>query len=470
MNRSRRVLASLLATTCLVAGVGTASAQVDPASPGSAGAGDPYFPDYGNGGYDVIHYRVHDRIGFNRGRLTGRTTVRATATQALSRFNLDMMLKVRSVTVDGEQATFRKPNRHELQVTPADPIAEGEVFEVRVKYAGTPKNREWNGEDVWLGNRREVVAMGEPQIAAWWFAANDHPSDKATFDISINVAKKKKVIANGELQEVRKGKERNTWHWRAAEPMAPYLAFFGAGSFALDRGRTATGLPYAYAVSRQLRKKQRTKAFRFLQTTPKVLAFLEEWLGDYPFSTTGGLVTGLDVNFALENQTRPTYPYTGGAGSSWLVAHELAHQWFGDKVAVQNWRDIWLNEGLATYFETLWADNYGWSTPQKWLLSEWGSYPRTFWKLKIGDPGGNRMFDYPVYQRGGMAVQALRQRIGDTDFKALLRAWVTDREHGSVEDFIALAEETSGEDLEGFFDAWLFSSTRPARTVANGLS
>lgn len=469
MNRSRRILASLVATTCLVAGVGSAAAEVDP-SPGSPGAGDRYFPDYGNGGYDVIHYDVHDRVGFNRGRLSGRTELRATATQSLSRFNLDMMLKVTAVKVNGQVAEFRKTNRHELQVTPASPIAEGTDFRVQVKYAGVPKRLRWNGERPWLGNRREIVAMGEPQMAAWWFAANDHPSDKATFDISIKVPKHKKVVANGELEKITKGKSRNTWHWRAAEPMAAYLAFFGAGNFALERGRTPSGLPYVYAVSRQLNQRQREQSFNLLRTTPKVLTFLEKWLGDYPFSSTGGLVTGLEVNFALENQTRPTYPYSGGKQSSWLVAHELTHQWFGDKVAVRNWRDIWLNEGFATFFEMLWADNYGSATPQKWLLREWGYYPQSFWQLKIGEPGAARLFDYPVYQRGGMAVQALRHRIGDADFKALLRAWLADRENGSIEDFIALAEETSGEELDGFFRAWLFSSKRPARTVANGLA
>lgn len=470
MTRLRRIIASLATTTCLVAGVTSAVADVDTPTPGAPGIGDPYFPDYGNGGYDVIHYDVRDKLGFKRGRLAGSTTLRATATQALSSFNLDLMLAVDSVTVDGEKARFRKTDRHELRVTPATAIAEGDTFRVRVKYHGTPGKLGWDGEKPWLGNRHEMVAMGEPQIAAWWFAANDHPRDKASFDIRIRVPKAKKAVANGSLVDVKRGKKRAVWHWRADEPMAAYLAFFGAGDFKLERGRTGAGLPYAYAVSRELGKRQRQRALRFLRTTPRVVAFLEKWLGDYPFASTGGLVTGLDVNFALENQTRPTYPYSGGKGSSWLVAHELTHQWFGDKVTVHDWRDIWLNEGFATFFETMWADNYGWPSMQKWLLSEWGAYSRPFWKVTIGDPGAGRIFDYPVYQRGGMAVQALRHRIGDADFKALLRAWLADRETGSIADFTALAEEVSGEDLDGFFDAWLNSSKRPARTAENGLA
>lgn len=471
MIGARRFIATLLTGVCMVGGLGAASAEVDRPTRGAKGIGDPYFPAYGNGGYDVIHYGVHDRIGLERGRVKGRTDVRARATKALSGFNLDLRLSVDSVTVNGRRAAFRKSNHHELRVTPRQPIAAGAVFLVRVKYHGRPGRLGWQGEKPWLADKREVVAMGEPQIAAWWFPANDHPRDKARFDIHIRVAKGKQAIANGRLVKVTRGKSANTWHWRAEEPMAAYLAFFAAGRFELDRGRTDDGLPYTNAVSKQLTRTERKRSLALMRSTPRVLAWLETWLGPYPYSTTGGVTTGLDVDFALENQTRPTYPYVGGTGSTWLVAHELAHQWFGDKVTVTNWRDIWLNEGFATYFETLWADNWGEATPQDWLLTSWQSNPAGshLWKLRIGDPGANRLFDNSVYERGAMTVQALRHRIGDADFRALLDAWLSDREHGSTSDFIALAEQVSGEDLEDFFTAWLSTPARPARTADNGL-
>lgn len=466
----RRKLLVVVSALCVLVGLGPATAVVDTPTRGSSGAGDRYFPTYGNGGYDVLHYAVHDRMALKKQRLSGFTRIRARATKSLRSFNLDLVLRVDSVTVDGQQARHRRPNRHELMVVPKKPIAAGKVFTVRVAYHGKPGKIGWNGERPWTAaNKREAVAMGQPQIAAWWFPANDHPRDKARFDIHINVPRGKKAIANGKLAKVTRGKKRTVWHWRADEAMTPYLAFFAAGDFGLHRGRTKAGLPYVYAVSRQLKKGQRKQALRFLRTTPKVIAFLEKWLGDYPFSTTGGVVTGTNVSFALENQTRPTYFYAGGAGSSWLVAHEIAHQWFGDKVALDTWRDIWLNEGFATYFETLWADNYGWSTPQKWLVNSWQAQGAGFWRLPIGNPGGHRIFDYPIYERGAMTVQALRHRIGDQAFKRLLRLWLADRENGSTAEFIELAEQVSGEDLDGFFDAWLFGSKRPARTAANGL-
>jgi aminopeptidase N len=466
------LLAVLLAGLAGSGSLGSAR-TAGPEALGASGAGDAYFPLDGNGGYDVAHYEVRDTMRLASGRLSGATTITATATSALSRFNLDLLLTVDSVTVNGHRARFTRPNRHELQVTPPTPLAAGEHFTVRVVHHGTPGRIAFGGERSWFGNAREVIAMNEPHIAAWWFAANDHPSDKASFDIHVRVPRGQQAIANGRLISRRVGTDWTTWHWRAREPMATYLAFFAAGRFRLERGRTASGLPFTFAVSRQLGDLQQRRSLALLRRTPKILAWLETWLGPYPFNSTGGVTTAHDTHFALENQTRPTYPYVGGASADWIVAHELAHQWFGDSVSVQKWRDIWLNEGLATFFEMRWTHYEGWGSGAAWLAGTWGTYPAAsdFWDLPIGAPGPNRLFDEEVYIRGAMAVEALRQRIGQTDLITLLRRWVSEKRsgNGSIAEFVALAEDVSGEDLAGFFQAWLFEPTRPAKTAENGL-
>lgn len=443
----------------------TAPAVAAP-TPGSSGLGDSYYPADGNGGYDVRHYGIHNRMLLAQQRVVGTTTVTAVATKDLSRFNLDFLLGVKSVRVNGRPARFTKTNRHELRITPRTPLTEGSRFTVRVAYAGRPAGIGWAGERAWLGNRKEVVAMGEPHVAALWFPANDHPRDKARFDIRITVRKGLQGVANGRLVSARRSAQATTWHWRAAEPMSTYLAFFAAGSFRFQRGRTTGGLPWINAVSRQLHPAQQKRAFEFLRTTPKVLRRLESWLGDYPFSTTGGLVTSLDTGFALENQTRPTYPNVGGAGQKGLVAHELAHQWLGDLVAVKGWKDIWVNEGLASYMELL-EDGWGFQRPEVWLRASWDP-DAVDWGVRIADPGRPDLFNWAVYVRGAMAVQALRNRIGTPALKKLLRAWVTGRSHGSVAEFERLAKAVSGEDLDGFFDAWLHARRMPAKTAANG--
>jgi aminopeptidase N len=211
---------------------------------------------------------------------------------------------------------------------------------------------------------------------------------------------------------------------------------------------------------------------KMLRRSPAFIRWLQSQLGTYPFSTTGGVVTSLNPGFSLENQTRPTYPGLG-RGSTSLMVHELAHQWLGDSVSVQNWRDIWLNEGAATFMEVRYAETHGGRSAHAWLMNRYTGIPRndSFWNLRIGNPGAARMFDGRIYFRGGMALQALRQRIGNADFWRVMRTWVRSHRNGngSTAEFRAVAQRISGANLKGFFDAWFFTPSKPARTRANGL-
>ena len=466
------VLAAAMLVLALVPGPQSASATVSrQATPGAEGIGDPYFPLDGNGGIDVLHYAVHDSYGLRSRHLTGHTTLTVRATQDLSRFDLDLLLPVRSVSIDGRRASFTKPVPHELRITPATPLPSGVRFVVRVRYAGHPGRITDAGESNWLADDHEVVAMHEPHMAPWWFPANDHPLDKASMDIHITTSRQAQVVANGRFVDRRVHGRRATTHWHAAEPMAPYLAFFAAGRFAVRHGRH-DGLPWYVAVSKAVPQPTRARSMRLMRRTPVLVDWLERQLGDYPFSSTGGLTTSLSPGFALENQTRPTYPVLA-AGSVGTVVHELAHQWFGDSVSVAGWRDIWLNEGAATFMQVRYAETHGGESGQLWLQRRYRglAHDHGFWDLGVVDPGPDRIFDWPVYERGAMTLQALRHRIGDRDFWLLLRTWLADRSgaNGSTEDFVALAEQLSGEDLAGFFEAWLSIRARPARTAENGL-
>jgi aminopeptidase N len=253
--------------------------------------------------------------------------------------------------------------------------------------------------------------------------------------------------------------------------MAPYLAFFAAGRFEVRHGVT-DGLPWYVAVSRRIEQSDRDRQMQLMLRTPAIVRWLQRQLGRYPFRDTGGLTTSLDPGFALENQTRPTYPVLGADGVTMMV-HELAHQWFGDSVSVANWRDVWLNEGAATFMEARYAERHGGQSAQAWLRE---TYDRVYdWSRVVADPGADiyDLFDSDtVYLRGGMTFQALRNRIGNDEFWPLLRAWL--RRHrdgnGSTEQFMALAEQRTGEDLDAFFRAWLYDTTQPAWTAANGLT
>lgn len=469
----RRTSAALLAAVVVAPVLIAQAASGEQSAPaGSSGVGDPYWPLDGNGGIDVASYRIKNRYDLPTQRLEGRTVLTLTATSDLGSFNLDFLLKASKVTVDGRRAEHSRPDKHELRITPDAPLAAGSTHRVVVHYAGNPGTKTYAGERNWLANDREVVAMNQPHMAPWWFPGNDHPSDKATFDVSTTVERGREVIGNGVLVSKEKTRRTVTWRWRAQDPMATYLAFFAAGDFEIERG-TTQGLPWVNAVSRLQDPRTRAGSMRALRTSAAVVRGLEQDLGPYPFEVTGGISTGLSVGFALENQTRPTYPTLGGPAES-LVVHELAHQWFGDDVAVARWSDIWLNEGAATFMEWRWTERRGTRTAADILR---GSYDTIaagdpFWRLTIGDPGKDRIFDNAVYERGAMTMQALRQRIGEEPFWRLLRTWLQQEAGGNAttQDFEALASSISGQDLTSFFAAWLRTPAKPARTADNGLA
>jgi aminopeptidase N len=435
---------------------------------GAPGIGDPYFPEDGNGGIDVLSYDVHDGYRFSDRRLRGRTTVTLRTTEALTSFDLDFLLPVRSVRLSTGAASFSRPDRHELRIHPARPLPTGTVLRATVAYSGHPGRVGWDGERSWLADRHEVVAMNEPHMAPWWFPADDHPLDKARMDLHLTVHRGYQVIANGLPADVRRHGDRTTYHWTGGGPMASYLTFFAAGRFHVERG-TSHGLPWYVAVSRQLPADEQRAAMQTLRRAPEIVHWLQHTLGRYPFDSTGGLITALQPGFALETQTRPTFP-------AWVtqttLVHELAHQWFGDSVAVRHWRDIWLNEGFATFMERLWTEEHGGQSVETWLRQTYAATPASgsFWNPDVADPGPSHLFDWPVYERGALALQALRHRVGRAMFTRILRTWVADRRfgHGTVDQFEALAEQVSHRSLGGLFDAWLRSPVRPADTADNG--
>jgi hypothetical protein len=214
--------------------------------------------------------------------------------------------------------------------------------------------------------------------------------------------------------------------------------------------------------------------FGFLARTsfarePEMLSFLSDNFGPYPFRDAGGIVDHLaGIGFALENQTRPIYAqelFYDQVGADSVVLHELSHQWYGDSVSVHFWRDVWLNEGFATYAEWLWAEHEGIATPQETFDGTFANIPADdpFWQLVVGDPGPDHLFDAPIYVRGAMTLQALRNAVGDDAFFRILRKWASSHRggNGSTPEFIELAERVSGQDLGALFDTWLFTAGKP---------
>ena len=211
-------------------------------------------------------------------------------------------------------------------------------------------------------------------------------------------------------------------------------------------------------------------ASRSFAREPEIIGFLSDTFGPYPFSAAGGIVDGIDgLGFALETQTRPIYSkdfFRNQLDGDIVVVHELAHQWYGDSLAVARWKHIWLNEGFASYAEWLWSEHEGLGSAQDTFDFYYNAIPAesTFWSVEIGDPGPDDLFHSAVYTRGAMTLHQLRLAVGDDTFFTILREWARRRAGGnvSIRQFIRLAEQLSGQQLDDLFTTWLFTTTKPA--------
>lgn len=498
---------------CLVVGLWLACgwqgpravAQGTPAagcSAGQVGIGDPYFPTMGNGGYDVEHYDLDLDIDVPTGEINAATvTIEATALVGLCAFNFDFEgLTIDGIAVDGTEAEFAR-NGKELTVTPDEPLDAGDAFTTVVRYHGTPVTPNFLGgasgsgpetpdadeashglggsdpdeslviQGGWFAGNDEVFVLGEPTGSRFWYPVNEHPADKATYTASYTVADPFVVVANGSPVAETDNGSTTTFVWDSRDPIASYLVTFHAGRLETENLVGPHGLPIRLAFAPSVPEAQRA-VFRKL---PEMIEYAETVFGPYPFESAGATVVGPVFGLALETQTLPIYGAMGSGETESLsqgalvglevtIFHELAHQWFGDSVSVANWRDIWLNEGFATYAEALWLEHtFGPDERDLMLESIYHGLPGKA-SVPTADPTQTELFSSAsVYGRGAMTLHALRLTVGDEAFFAILQAW-TARYHdanASTADFIATAEDVSGEDLGELFDTWLFDTRLP---------
>ncbi|GLW62111.1 peptidase [Actinomadura rubrobrunea] len=436
---------------------------VEHKTPGGPGLGDPYFPNAGNGGYDVRHYDVVLDYPGARGDVDATVTVNARATQPLSAFSLDYRgPEISSVTVEGRPAEYRRDGQ-ELTITPYAEIPAGQMFTTVVRYSGRPGPLTNGplGTYGWVPTRDGAVVLSQPDGAPTWLPVNDHPSDKATYSFRITVPKDLRAVANGRPGRVIRHEDSTTYEWSEESPMASYLAMVAIGRFRVRHGRVGripviTAVDPAYASS----------AKRVHRTTIDAVRWAAETFGPYPFSTAGAVVDDPKLDYALETQERPVY--AGFAPSEEFIVHEVAHQWFGNSVSLRNWQDIWLNEGFATYAEWLWRERdkrnrKAADTVFKRYYRLPGSSP--VFNPPPGDPGRDAMFGFSVYTRGAMCLHALRKRVGDRKFFTILRKWVQSHRDGTATtpEFVRLAEEVSGRELDRLFRVWLYEKGKPRR-------
>lgn len=445
---------------------------------GAPGIGDSFFPELGNGGYDVQSYRIalsvsDDLTAIDR----ATTTILATAQHDLSAFNLDFLgMTVDAVTVNGAAAEVSR-NGREMTVTPARALVAGEAMQIDVTYHGVPGTDE-DGDNLdfnngWFKYATGVLVASEPDGSAVWFPCNDHPLDKAKFQFVVEVPAPYLVAANGTLTQADIGEQRSTFTWDMDYPMATYLATVNIQTFEERTDTSASGVhirnyfPAAIADD----------AEATFQRQGDMIDYFETIFGPYPFDAYGVVVADIGLNFALETQTLSLFGknvVVNGASASGIpaesiIAHELAHQWFGNSLTPASWRDLWLNEGFASYAQVLWVEHEEGPARAGEILA--GFYAQSRNPSLVaqgisapGSPSPQRLFNAAVYLRGAWVLHALRLHIGDTAFFQLLRIYADSFRYGNVSttDFIGMAVAISGDPTAAdVLNAWIYDAEVP---------
>ena len=445
-------------STTIVESTTTTVETTDPRA-GGAGVGDPLFPGLGNTGYDVQHYDI--AIDVSGDEFRAQANLELIPSAPLTRFNLDLVgMQVDRVFIDGVEADFERSGR-ELIITPTSTLPPRNAATVKVEYRGTPEPIADPAGPIALGWHTEewgTYVASEPLGAATWFPSNDHPTDKATFVFRVTVPEGQVAAGPGILISETTTATRTTFVWASADPMATYLASIVTGDFAIVTSEETEGP----VIRNVLPTEQASQLLPALASTGEMLAEFEDKFGAYPFESYGVVAVPEPLSFALENQTLSLFD-TGFLALRRrtvenVLAHELAHQWFGNHVSPATWADIWLNEGFASWADHYWTELDGGTTFDERAADAAA--------LSLGPPTDvtpATMFDATVYRRGALTLEALRRQIGDERFFDLLQAWSAAFGGGtaSTDDFLELVRAREGVQAERLVESWLFDTTMP---------
>jgi len=436
-----------------------------PKKRGGAPVIDPYLPDNGNFGYRVSRYELELEYKVASNRLAGTATITAVALASLQTFTLDLAdgMGVSKVTVNGRRPAIFAASDGKLRIRLNSPLPAGSAMTITVRYGGTPRPiRTIWGEVGFEELSNGALVAGQPNGSPTWFPCDDHPSSKASYRIQISTESPYYAVAPGDLVSKRVRAGQTIWTYEQPEPTSTYLATLQIGMYDLVR------LPKA-PVRMQAAVPGRLQSHfdHDFGRQPAMMKLFIKLFGPYPFSAGYTVVVTDDpLEIPLEAQGVSIFGANhcdGDRRSERLIAHELAHQWFGNSVTARRWRDIWLHEGFACYAEWLWSEHSGGRTAAQLAHQHHQRLLVAPQNLLLSDPGPRDMFDDRVYKRGALTLHALRGAIGDDKFFALLRDWTGRYRHGTVvtDDFTGLAAEYTDSSLRPLWQAWLYSTRVP---------
>lgn len=439
-----------------------AVAEVEALDPANLTAGDPYAPELGNGGYDVQRYTLRVALRPGVTALEAKARIELQSTQPnLRQAPLDFVgFEIDSVTVDGAAAEFGRLEK-KLLVNLPTALAVGAPATIEVTYHGAPV-QEPSAYVPFISHLGlqfqpdHIYVVSEPDGARYWFPANDHPRDKATFRFEIIVPPGQTGVANGSLIETQPaaepafadGQPGDLFVWEHNFPMAPYHATVAVGPFVRVEDTSPGGVP----LRSYLFERDRARFEPFRAPIGEMVDWMTEQLGPYPFEAFGYVLVG-GLGGALETQTMVVTDRDSLSEN--ILAHELAHQWWGDWVSLHSWGEMWRSEGLATYVAALWLQRDDPAQLAADLAPRIEQGRQAPFPLR--NPPPNLLFSGPIYDEGSLLAAELRQTMGDDAFFAGLRAYFEQYGGGTAsdEEFQAVMQEAAGQPLEAVLAKWL---------------
>jgi aminopeptidase N len=427
-------------------------------------------------GIDVQDYDFHLRLADTTDRVEGTATVRVRITSdTLTAVRLDLVgppeasdgggMQVAAVTAEGAAVPYRHVDDI-LRIRPEDDLAAGQTRTLRIEYAGVPAD----GLIIGTNRHGDRTFFGDnwPNRARHWLPVVDHLADKATVEFRVTVPAEYEVVSNGALVSDSTSGPVRTTHWRTDVPLPPKVMIIGVADFAVDTVATVDGVP----VQSWVYPEDRKAGFRDLGQAPPILRFYEEKLGPYPYeklanvqSTTryGGMENAAAIFYSEEAvaDDRSDLP---------LLAHEIAHQWYGNTVTESDWPHLWLSEGFATYLTGLYLEHAQGPAVLRRFMKRARQRVVQFHAENPNTPLVDTTFSDPVelltlnpYKKGAWVLHMLRQKIGTDPFWQGLRAYYERYRNGnaSTSDFRAVMADVSGQELGTFFEQWTRRAGHP---------
>lgn len=425
--------------------------------------------------FDVLHYNYSLELSDKWDTIKGIATIRIKAVEPFSNFDLDLSgerngkgMSVQNVTVKGsnESKTNFSFSNDKLSIVLPNALKKGEERVLTIYYSGIPSDGLIISKNKY--GDKTFFSDNWPNRAHFWIPCYDLPDDKASFEFSVIAPSQYKVVSNGiRVEEKNLGNGKTLTHWKEETPLPTKVMVIGVAKFAV---KTFDDSPPNIPVSAWVYQQDSAKGFHDYAPAAEILKFFSSYIAPYPYEKLAN-VQSKTIFGGMENASAIFYfegSVTGKGGVEDLLAHEIAHQWFGDMASEKSFTHLWLSEGFATYFTDIyWQHKYGDEAFKKRLQKERNEVIDF---VKANDhPVVDSLSSYMdllnanSYQKGAWVLHMLRNEVGDSAFHKIIQTYYQQYKGSNADtrDFEAVTEKVSGKSLKWFFDQWLYRQGIP---------